>query len=37
LDILVEGFDVFGVHVQYWIVLALAVVAAAIAFGFRAS
>jgi hypothetical protein len=28
---LVEGFDIFGVHIQYWMPLAVLIAAAAIA------
>jgi hypothetical protein len=28
---LVEGFDVFGFHIQYWMLLAVLIAAAAIA------
>jgi hypothetical protein len=31
LNVLVEGFDAFGVHIQYWMPLAALVAAAAIA------
>jgi hypothetical protein len=31
MDTLVEGFDVLGVHVQYWMPLAVLIAAAAIA------
>jgi hypothetical protein len=30
LHMLVEGFDVFGVHVQYWMPVAVVIVAVAI-------
>jgi hypothetical protein len=32
---LVEGFDVFGIHIQYWMPLAAFVVAVAIAISVR--
>jgi len=31
---LVEGFDVFGVHIQYWMPLAVLVMAVSIAVSF---
>jgi hypothetical protein len=37
LDMLVEGFKVFGVHLQYWMVVAAAIVALAIVIGLRRS
>jgi hypothetical protein len=30
MDMLVEGFDAFGVHIQYWMPLAVLVVAVVI-------
>ena len=35
LHILVEGFSVFGVHIQYWMPIAVLVVAVAIAVSLR--
>jgi hypothetical protein len=32
LHMLVEGFDVFGFHIQYWMPLAVVIVAVAIVF-----
>ena len=32
---LVEGFDVFGVHIQYWMPLAILVAAAAVVVSLR--
>jgi hypothetical protein len=32
VHILVEGFSVFGVHVEYWMLVAVLIVAAAVAF-----
>jgi hypothetical protein len=32
VHILVEGFSVFGVQVQYWMLVAVLIVAAAVAF-----
>jgi hypothetical protein len=32
---LVEGFSVFGTQVQYWMLLAIAMVAAAVAIAWR--
>lgn len=37
LDMLVEGFKVFGVHLQYWMVVAAAIVVLAIVIGMRRS
>jgi hypothetical protein len=31
MDVLVEGFDAFGVHIQYWMPLAVVVATVAIA------
>jgi hypothetical protein len=36
LHILVEGFDAFGVHIQFWMPLAVLVVGVAIALTKRA-
>lgn len=36
LATLVEGVNVFGVHIQYWMPLALVIVAVAIAISVRA-
>jgi hypothetical protein len=35
LNVLVEGFDAFGVHIQYWMLLAVAVAAVAIGISLR--
>ena len=35
LHILVEGFSVFGVQVQYWMLIAVAIVAISVAIGAR--
>jgi hypothetical protein len=32
---LVEGFDIFGVHIQYWMPLAVLVAAVAVAISLR--
>jgi hypothetical protein len=32
LNMFVEGFDVFGFHIQYWMLLAVVIVAVAIVF-----
>ena len=32
---LVEGFNVFGVQVQYWMLIAALIIAVAVAFGMR--
>jgi hypothetical protein len=33
--VLVAGFDVFGVHIQYWMILAVLITAIAIAYSVR--
>jgi hypothetical protein len=35
MDMLVEGFDAFGVHIQYWMPMAVLVAAVAIALSSR--
>jgi hypothetical protein len=35
MDMLVEGFDAFGVHIQYWMPLVVLAVAVAIAISSR--
>jgi hypothetical protein len=35
LHLLVEGFHVFGVEFQYWMLIAVLIVAAAVAFAVR--
>jgi hypothetical protein len=35
MDMLVEGFDAFGVHIQYWMPLAVLVVAVVILVNLR--
>jgi hypothetical protein len=35
MSVLVEGFDVFGVHIQYWMPLAVLVAAVAIVVSLR--
>ena len=35
LHMLVEGFNVFGVQVQYWMLIAALIIAVAVAFGTR--
>jgi hypothetical protein len=35
MDILVEGFNVFGVHVQYWMLLTVLAIAVAITISSR--
>jgi hypothetical protein len=37
VHILVEGFDVFGVHIQYWMLAALTMVVGATIVGIRGS
>ena len=37
MDVLVDGFDVFGVHIQYWMLLAVASVAIALSLSPRPS
>jgi hypothetical protein len=32
---LVEGFDVFGIHVQYWMLVASVTIAVAVVIGMR--
>jgi hypothetical protein len=35
METLVEGFDAFGIHIQYWMPLAILVAAIAIALSLR--
>jgi hypothetical protein len=35
LHMLVEGFSVFGVHIQYWMLLAALIVATSVVIGMR--
>jgi hypothetical protein len=35
LHMLVEGFSVFGVHIQYWMLAAVAMVVVAVIIGMR--